>query len=64
MDTIKIRRNSNGYTAIMVDGDRKKEAVELFGTNEISTGFTERAPYNHVIMEISRLNPDCYVIKA
>jgi len=64
MDTIKIKRNKTGYTATMVDGDSKAEAIELFGTNVIQTAFTEKADYLDVIKEIRRLNPDCYVIEG
>jgi len=63
-DTIKIKRSSRGYTAVMVDGQRRANVVKLFGTNEIPTGFNEGASYDDVIREISRLNPECYVIKA
>jgi len=64
MDTIKIRRDKDCYTAIMVDGKRKSKVAELFGTNELPTGFTEKACYLDVIKEIRRLNPDCRVIIA
>lgn len=64
MDTIKIRKDAKCYTAIMVDGERKARVIELFGTNEIPTAFTEKASSITVIREIRRLNPDCKVVFA
>jgi len=64
MDTIKIRKDANGYTAIMIDGQSKAEAIELFGTSEIPTGFTEKANSNTVLSKIRALNLDCNVILA
>lgn len=64
MPTIKIRKDSNCYTAIFVDGLPMIEAIALFGTNEIPTGFTEKAFYCNVIRTIRKANPNCRVISA
>jgi len=64
MPTIKIRKDSNCYTAIFVDGLPMTEAIEAFGTNEIPTGFTSKALYCNVIRTIKKLNPNCKVVFA
>jgi len=60
--TVKIRKDSDCYVVIFVDGTPRIEAMAAFNTNEIPTAFTENANACDVTREIKRLNPDCNVI--
>jgi hypothetical protein len=59
---IKVRRDSNCYTAIFVNGAPRIEAIAAFGTNELPTAFTEKACWSDVIKAIRKKNPDCIVL--
>ena len=61
---IKLRKDSNCWTAVFVSGLLMIQYFAEFGTNEIPTSFTEKAFHCEVLRAIRRLNPDCKVIFA
>lgn len=58
METMKLFRGIDGWN-VRTDNQR---TIELFGTDVLPTGFTERAEAETVLNRIKELNPDADVV--